>query len=73
MKIDLFVLLSLFAVATGAKGQPARLGSGLYRSAADFRGHRLMLGVNCKTETHKLRLHEFSGKPCVTVTHGGKD
>lgn len=58
---------------TSAQGQTVPLGSGLYKSAADFRGHRLTLGVDCKTETHKLRLNEFSGKPYVTVKHGGED
>lgn len=73
MKISFLALLSLLAVATSAQGQTAPLGSGLYKSAADFRSHRLTLSVDCKTETHKLRLHEFSGKPYVTVKHGGED
>ena len=73
MKTSFLALLSLMALATDALGQTAPLGSGLYKSAADFRGHRLTLGVDCKTETHKLRLNEFSGRPYVTVKHGGKD
>ena len=73
MKTRFLALLGLFTFATSAWGQTAPLGSGVYKSAADFRGHRLTLGVDCKTETHKLRLHEFSGKPYITVKHGGKD
>ena len=73
MKTRFLVLLGLFTFATSAWGQTAPLGSGVYKSAADFRGHRLTLGVDCKTETHKLRLHEFSGKSYVTVKHGGQD
>ena len=65
-------LLGLIALAATAQGQTAPLGSGLYRSAADFRSHRLTLGVDCKTETHKLRLNQFMGRPYVTVAHGGK-
>lgn len=62
----------LAAVSSAAAQSPA-LGSGIYKSAEDFRARRLTLGVDCKTATHKLRLNEFSGKPYVTVKHGGKD
>ena len=72
MKTLLLAILSLLAGATSTRGQSVPLGSGLYRSAADFRGHRLTLGVDCKTETHKLRMNEFMGRPYVTVLHGGK-
>ena len=72
MTTAFLALLSLIALATSVRGQNAPLGSGLYRSAADFRSHRLTLGVDCKTETHQLRLNEFVGRPYVTVKHGGK-
>ena len=72
MKTALITLLGIFALASTAHGQSTPLGSGLYRSAEDFRKHRLTLAVDCKTTTHKLRLHEFSGKPTMTVIHGGK-
>lgn len=65
-------LLGVFALAASSQSQSLPLGSGLYRSAADFRQHRLALAVDCKTATHKLRLHEFSGKPTMTVIHGGQ-
>ena len=73
MKTRLLALLSLLALATSTQAQTAPLGSGLYQSAADFRSHRLTLGVDCKTETHQLRLNGFVGRPYVTVKHGGKD
>ena len=72
MKTVFIALLGLVALVHTARGQATPLGSGLYRSAEAFRNHRLTLAVDCKTETHKLRLHEFSGKPYVTVVHGGK-
>ena len=73
MKTVFLVLLSLIALTTTAHGQTAPLGSGLYKSAADFRAHRLTLGVDCKTETHQLRMNQFRGRPYVTVKHGGQD
>ena len=72
MKNILVALLGIFALNTLARGQSLPLGSGLYRSAEDFGKHRLTLAVDCKTATHKLRFHEFSGKPYMTVIHGGK-
>ena len=72
MKTVLFVCFCFLALAPVARGQSPPLGSGLYRSADDFRGHRLTLGVDCKTETHRVRFHEFIGKPYVTIVHGGK-
>ena len=72
MKNALIALWGVVVLVSTAWGQSPPLGSGLYRSAEDFRQHRLMLAVDCKTATHKLRLHEFSGKPTMTVIHGGK-
>jgi len=72
MKTVFLALLGTIALVTTAQGQTVALGSGLYRSAEAFRAHRLTLEVDCKTETHKLRFHEFSGKPYLTVIHGGK-
>lgn len=71
MRTAFFLLMGLLSTAD-CMAQTAPLGGGLYKSAEDFRQHRLTLAVNCQTETHKLRLHEFSGKPYVTVVHGGK-
>ena len=72
MKNALMALLGVVVLTATAWGQSPPLGSGLYRSAEDFRSHRLTLAVDCQTTTHKLRLHEFSGKPTMTVIHGGK-
>ncbi|TYZ07247.1 hypothetical protein FY528_15640 [Hymenobacter lutimineralis] len=72
MKNILLALAAIFGLSTGSWGQTGAIGSGIYRSAEDFRQHRLTLAVDCKTATHKLRLHEFSGKRFMTVKHGGK-
>lgn len=42
------------------------------KPAADFRNHRLALAVDCQTETHRVRFHEFIGKPYVTIVYGTK-
>ena len=72
MKTLLLALWVVFALASAARGQSSSLGSGLYRSAEDLRSHLLTLAVDCKTATHKLRFHEFSGKPYLTLVHGGE-
>ena len=73
MKTVFLALLGSIALAITAQGQSGPQSSGIYKSAADFRNHRLALAVDCKTATHKLRLHEFGGKPFITVKHGGQD
>jgi hypothetical protein len=47
-------------------------GSGVYRSAADYKNGKLSLAVDCKTETHKIKLHTFSNKDYIDVIHQGK-
>ncbi len=43
--------------------------SGIYLSAADFEAGKLAYAIDCKTEKHKIRLHEFLGKDYITVIH----
>ncbi len=59
-------------ITTAAGQTTASLSSGLYKSAETFRTNQVMLAVDCQTEKHRIRLHEFIGKPFVTVIHGGK-
>lgn len=73
MKNLLWAFASILAAVSSAEAQSLPMGSGIYKSAEDFRAQRLTLGVDCKTKKHKLRLNEFSGKPYVTVKHGGQD
>ena len=47
-------------------------GSGVYRSADDYKNGKLSLAVDCKTETHKIKLHTFSNKDYIDVIHQGK-
>ncbi len=72
MRNKLIILLCL-GLSVRAIGQTSTaLQSGLFRSAAGFRQNQVLLAVDCQSETHRIRLHEFSGKPIVTVIHGGK-
>lgn len=43
--------------------------SGIYLNAADFETGKLAYAINCKTEKHKIKLHEFLGKDYITVIH----
>jgi hypothetical protein len=47
-------------------------GSGVYRSAADYKNGKLSLAVDCKTETHKIKLHSFTNKDYIDVIHQEK-
>ncbi|MGV3502517.1 MAG: hypothetical protein ACO1O1_02335 [Adhaeribacter sp.] len=57
-------------VMKASQANPA--GSGVYRSAADYKNGKLSLAVDCKTETHKIKLHTFRNKDYIDVIHQGK-
>ena len=73
MKNVSIILLALVFRAALASGQPNARTSGLYRSAADLRLHRLVLAGNCRTAKYRLRLNELLSRPYVTVTRLGQD
>ncbi|MBX9852923.1 MAG: hypothetical protein K2X86_14365 [Cytophagaceae bacterium] len=47
--------------------------SGIYKTAADFTSSKLSLEVDCKSEKHKIKTHDFSGKPYIDIIHEGKE
>jgi len=47
-------------------------GSGVYRTAADYKSGKLALQVDCKTEKHRIRLHDFLGTTSIDVIHNGE-
>jgi hypothetical protein len=62
-----------FTLAASRPTPPQKpVGSGVYRSAADFRQGKMFLQVDCQTETHRIKLHEFSNKSYIDVIHDGK-
>ena len=67
MKPLLAALLSLLVLTSTVRGQPTAHLSGLYRSAADFRQHRLALSGDCTTGKYRLLLNELLSRPYVTV------
>lgn len=62
-----FLTLAIAAFMS-AKGQT----SGIYLSASDFESGKLTYSIYCKTEKHKIKLHEFLGKDYITVVHEKK-
>lgn len=73
MKTFLIILLGSLLQVGAAHAQASQGNSGLYRTAADFRQRRLTLPGNCKTDGHRLRLHEFLSRPYLTVVHHGQE
>jgi hypothetical protein len=73
MKSFLFILFGSLVQVSVAYAQTFHGNSGLYRTAADFRQRRLTLAGDCKTDGHRLRLHEFISRPYVTVKHQGQE
>lgn len=66
------IVLFCLGISVTAAGQTTTLQSGLFRSAEGFRQNQVLLAVDCQSEKHRIRLHEFIGKPTVTVIHGGQ-
>src|ERR1035437_7067448 len=46
--------------------------SGVFKTYADFSTGKMEYGINCATESHKIRLNDFLGKDYITVVHDRK-
>jgi len=66
------LVLCCLGISLTASGQSTTLQSGLFRTAEGFRQNQVLLGIDCQSEKHRIRLHEFIGKPFVTVIHSGQ-
>ncbi len=68
-------LLAFALWATTGQAQVAQTpptGSGVYLTVADYRQGKLALPVNCQTEKHRIRLHDFFGSASLDVIHNGE-
>lgn len=46
--------------------------SGIYKTANDFSAKKLSLAINCKTESHKIKVNDIFNQDHITVVHDGK-
>jgi hypothetical protein len=46
--------------------------SGVFKTYADFSAGKMAYGIDCTTESHKIKLNDFWGKDYITVIHEGK-
>lgn len=72
----IIVILALtMANCSGSKGTSSSSlqGSGIYMTASDFASGKLSLEADCKKEKHKIKTHDFSGKPYIHVIQEGKE
>ena len=46
--------------------------SGIYKTASDFSAKKLSLAINCKTESHKIKINDIFSQDHITVVHDGK-
>ena len=46
--------------------------SGVFKTYADYQSGKMEYGINCATESHKIKLNDFLGKDYITVIHDGK-
>ena len=71
MKTKNLLLASLF-LSLSLSGLAQNTVSGVYKTYSDYTNQKLTFGIDCKTEKHKIKLHEFPNKPFITVVHDGK-
>lgn len=68
------IALTMFDCSSSKKTSASSLqGSGIYMTAGDFTSGNLNLKVDCKSEKHKIKTHDFSEKPYIDVIHEGKE
>lgn len=46
--------------------------SGIYKTPSDFSAKKLSLAINCKTESHKIKINDIFNQDRITVVHDGK-
>jgi hypothetical protein len=46
--------------------------SGIYKTSNDFKSKKLSLAINCKTESHKIKINAVFNQDHFTVVHDGK-
>lgn len=66
MRLLFFVLLYL-GFALDARAQQDS--SGVYLKSIDFKNKKLTYAINCKTQTHKIKLKSFFSRPFIVVIH----
>lgn len=64
--IKIFVLM-LFALHTIAQDK-----SGVYITYSDYVNQKLSYEIDCKTEKHVIKLHDFLNQSFITVNHKGE-
>ena len=57
-----------FAMNTSAQKDS----SGIYKTASDFKAKKLSLAINCKSESHKIKINDIFSQDHITVVHDGK-
>jgi len=68
--ISAALICTSFAFALHASAQ--KDSSEIYKTAADFSAKKLSLAINCKTESHKIKINDIFSQDKITVVHDGK-
>jgi hypothetical protein len=68
--ISAALICTSFVFAFNASAQ--KDSSGIYKTATDFSSKKLSLAINCKTESHKIKINDIFSQEKITVVHDGK-
>lgn len=74
--LRIFVVAILFISSLNAVAQITNKESvrgGIYLTLADFHVGKLTYEIDCSTEKHKIKLHDFTDKSYIDVIHDGKN
>jgi len=68
--ISVALFCTSFAVTINASAQ--KDSSGIYKTTGDFTAKKLSLAINCKSESHKIKINDIFSQDHITVVHDGK-
>lgn len=71
MKTRNVLTFALLLGIYGVVNAQATTNSGVYKTYQDYVNQKMVYGIDCKTEKHKIKLNEFPNKPFIKVIHNG--
>lgn len=68
MKFNIFICISLLSLSVYSQGiNPNQ--SGVYLTSNDYLNNILTYSIDCSTESHKIKLHDFNKSSHIDVIH----
>jgi hypothetical protein len=72
MKNIIKIAMTIAGMVIFSSGSLFAQKSGVFKSFSDYTAGKMVYGIDCATEKHKIKLNEFLGKDYITVVHDGQ-